>query len=105
MNLANTGALSSVAFLRPYLKRIVVPISIVLCLGAVVSMLHDIEYTGQDVSVSGARIFTWLKLLVTKSMYASKELKLPAAESVLFTRGLESLRPEFIEQGSVYDCR
>ncbi len=46
MNLPNTGALSSVAFLRPYLKKTVVAISIVLCFGAVISMLHDIEYTG-----------------------------------------------------------
>ncbi len=105
MNLPNTGALSSVVFLRPYLKRIVLTISIILCLGAVISMLHDIEYTGQDVSVRGLRIFTWLKLLMPKSFYAQREPKLPRTESVLFTRGLESLRPEFIEQGAVYDCR
>ena len=105
MNLSNTGALSSVAFFRPYLKKIGVTISIVLCLGAVVSMLHDVEYTGQDISVRGLRIFTWLKLLVPKSFYTPRELKLPRQESVLFARGLDSLRPEYIEQGAVYDCR
>ena len=105
MNLPTAGAFSSIAFLRPYLKKIALVAALVFCLGAIISMLHDVEYTGQDVSVRGFRIFTWLKLIVPKSLYAHQNTNLPKLDNVLFVRGLESLRPEYIEQGSVYDCR
>jgi hypothetical protein len=108
MNLSTTGALSSIAFLRQYLKRVVLVAIVLFSVGAVVSMLHDIEYTGQDVSVRGWRIFTWLKAIVPKAMYPAEGYTLPdltKIETRLFAMGLESLRPGNIEQGAIYDCR
>lgn len=105
LGLRAAGALSSIVLLRPYLKKTIVVAAVLFSLGAIISMLHDIEYTGQDVSVRGLRIFTWLKAIVPKSMYAEHGCVLPKDETVLFTQGLESLRPVNIEQGAVYDCR
>lgn len=109
MDLPTTGAaLRSIASLRPYLKTAVLVATVLFFAGAVISMLHDIEHTGQDVSVSGWRIFTWLKALVPKAMYAADDYNLPdltKVETRLFAMGLESLRPRNIEQGAIYDCR
>jgi hypothetical protein len=105
MNLPIAGALGSIAFLRPFLKKIALTATVLFCLGSIISMLHDVEYTGQDVSVRGFRIFTWLKAIVPKSIYADKSYSLPKPDSVLFANGLESLRPGNIEQGAIYDCR
>ncbi|MBP9091184.1 hypothetical protein KBI23_09150 [bacterium] len=105
MNLPAAGLLSSIAFLRPYLKKALVVATVLFSLGAMISMLHDIEYTGQDVSVRGWRIFTWLKAIVPKSIYADQDYRLTKPDTALFPLGLESLRPVNIEQGSIYDCR
>ncbi len=104
MNLPS-GAFSSIAFLRPYLKQFFCSAVVLFFLAATVSLLHDVEHTGQDVSVRGWRIFTWLKLIVPKSMYVHETPELPKAATILFAQGLDSLRPETIEQGAIYDCR
>ncbi|CAN5419689.1 hypothetical protein BH11CYA1_BH11CYA1_43060 [soil metagenome] len=100
------GAMSSFVFLRPYKKRIFIGVCTLLVLSSIISMLHDVEYTGQDISVRGPRIFAWLKGVVPPFCLRSIKTSLASnPEGPLFVHGLDSLRPEVIVQGAVYDCR
>ena len=99
------GAKNSFAFLRPYKRRIIMSASCLFLVGSIIGMLHDVEYTGQDVSVRGLRIFTWLKNIVPPQFYSHGQAPATFDDTPLFAHGIESLRPNVIVQGGVYDCR
>jgi hypothetical protein len=73
----------------------------ILCLHLVIAMLQDVEYAGQDVTISGLRIFRF-----GKTFRQSCSVGAGSREQLsLFPRGIDSIKPQAVVQGEIYDCR
>lgn len=84
-------------------KRLVKPALLVLCLIFLSHMLHDVEYTGYDISVSGWRVFMWLKQF--SPAHKNKQYQYAYPQNALFIEPPKRISPTFVKQGAVYDCR
>lgn len=83
--------------------RTVLNVFLALCLiNFVASMLMDVEYTGEDITLAGMNIFHLQSFPEPAQSPQSPQIP---ADLELFPLGLDSLRPENIQQGHIYDCR
>lgn len=84
-------------------KRLIKPGLVVLCLIFLSHMLHDVEYTGYDISVRGWRVFMWLKQFSPE--HKNKQYQYAYSQDALFIEPEKRISPAYIKQGAVYDCR
>jgi hypothetical protein len=82
-------------------RMALVIVGAILCLHLVIAMLQDVEYAGQDVTISGLRIFRF-----GKTFRQSCSVGAGSREQLsLFPRGIDSIKPQAVVQGEIYDCR
>jgi hypothetical protein len=71
--------------------------------GVVVGMLYDAEYAGQDVTIHGVHIFSWVDRVMGRANKAAGDGAVVLNEE-LFPRGIDSIKAQIVQQ-DVYDCR
>jgi hypothetical protein len=87
---------------KPNKFWLVVPLILAISFGY--QLLSDVEYAGQDPTIRGLRIFSWLKNFLPARPVNPDDERL-RSDLPLFTNGIYSIYPGSIRQGGVYDCR
>lgn len=93
-----------VGFVTRNQQRILLIAAALLLVRFTTQMLVDVEYTGQDVSVRGLKIFDWAKAFFPGS-YKPLTDSPPETGVVPFPDGRAGIDGRYVIQGAVYDCR